>query len=36
MYRHLGKESVANHQEKIAGKLRELLGDTSLEVEWTC
>ncbi len=32
----LGKESVANHQEKIAKKLRELLGDTSIEVEWTC
>ena len=35
MNRLLGKELVANHQEKIAMKLRELLGDTSLEVEWT-
>ena len=31
----LGQESIANHQEKIAEKLRELLGDTSIEVEWT-
>ena len=36
MNRLLGKEAVANHQKKIAEKLKELLGDTSLEVEWTC
>ena len=36
MNRHLGQESITEYQEKIAEKLRELLGDTSLEVEWTC
>ena len=31
----LGKESIAEHQKKIAEKLRELLGDLDIEVEWT-
>ncbi len=36
MNRHLGQEAIAEHQKKIAMKLREFLGDTSIEVEWTC
>ena len=35
LYGGNGKESIAEHQKKVARKLRELLGDTSLEVEWT-
>ena len=33
--RLLGKEAIAEHQKKIAEKLRELLGDLDIEVEWT-
>ena len=36
MDRHLGKESVAEYKKKIAEKLKELLGDSFIEVEWTC
>lgn len=30
------QESIAEYQEIFDEKLRELLGDTSLDVEWTC
>ena len=33
--RHLGKKAIAESQKKVAKKLRELLGDTFIEVEWT-
>ena len=32
---HLGKKVIAESQKKVARKLRELLGDTFIEVEWT-
>ena len=34
--RHLGKKAIAESQKKVVRKLRELLGDSSIEVEWTC
>ena len=34
--RHLGKKAIAESQKKVVNKLRELLGDSSIEVEWTC
>ena len=34
--RHLGKNVIAESQKKVVKKLRELLGDSSIEVEWTC
>ena len=33
--RHLGKKAIAESQKKVVRKLRELLGDTFIEVEWT-
>ena len=35
MIGRLGKEAIAEHQKKVAGKLTELLGDSDIEVEWT-
>jgi len=33
--RHLGKKILAECQKKVVRKLRELLGDSFIEVEWT-
>ena len=32
---HLRQNTIAKYQKAVAQKLRELLGDTSIEVEWT-
>ncbi|MDE0399262.1 MAG: hypothetical protein OXL96_15810 [Candidatus Poribacteria bacterium] len=32
--RHLGKKAIAESQKKVSKKLRELLGDSSIEVKW--
>ena len=33
--RQLGKKAIAESQKKVVRKLRELLGDSFIEVEWT-
>jgi len=33
--RHLSKKAIAESQKKVVRKLRELLGDSFIEVEWT-
>ena len=33
--RHFGKKTIAEYQKKVVRKLRELLGDSFIEVEWT-
>ncbi|MXV85215.1 hypothetical protein F4Z98_17820 [Candidatus Poribacteria bacterium] len=33
--RRFGKEAIAGYQKRVVRKLRELLGDTMIEVEWT-